>query len=390
MSWNGNIQNPVPNNIQRDSGMAGINVVEQRAGNIRRDQDSEKNYAIKLMDIDTAIFSHIDKNINISVVDNGSNIKVPIHYASQEKWKAIQKDGVYRDQQGKVQLPLIAFKRSSFTKNQNLMTLNRHLTYPVIKKFDAKNKYTRFSTLNNYVAPVHQIFGISMPDHIDVSYEFVCWCEYIEQLNTVVQKINFACDEYWGDPKRFKFRVYSNDFSFSSDNPSDQDRMVKATFNLNVKAYLLEESFEDRRQTVNRSLTPRVIKITAEVVSSGKLSEISAESIKKPFDYSYKDNVITPDGESFVQPKVNLNGSVVDSSDTDIISIRKIYENLILSNDQSQSVDGLIKYNDIWKPAPATADSSGEEGWMSYDGDYHYIYVNGRWKRKSIADWTNF
>ena len=389
MSWKGNNQNPVPNNIQRDAGSSDIKFSEQRVGNIRRDQDSEKNYAVELMDIDSAIFSHIDKNINISVMDNGSNIKVPIHYTSQEKWKSIQKDGVFRDQQGKVQLPLIAFKRSGFTKNSNLMTLNRHLTYSVIKKFDAKNKYTSFSTLNNYVAPVNQIFGVSMPDHINVSYEFVCWCEYVEQLNTVVQKINFACDEYWGDPKRFKFRVYSSDFSFTSESPSDQDRIVKATFSLDVKAYLLEKSFEDRKQTVNRSLTPRVIKITSEIVSSAQISELADGSGKKPFDYTYKNNVITPDGEEFVPPKANLNGSVVDSSDLDVVAIRKIYENLILSG-EDQSGDELTRYNSIWKPTPENADSPGEEGWMSYDGDYHYIYVNGRWKRKSIADWSSF
>jgi len=26
---------------------------------------------------------------------------------------------------------------------------------------------------------------------------------------------------------------------------------------------------------------------------------------------------------------------------------------------------------------------------MAYDGDYHYIYVSGRWLRQDIATWIN-
>lgn len=388
MAWQGNTNNPAPNNVQSSAAsVAGAKVSENRALNIRRDQDSSKNFTVKLLDIDTAVLNHIVNEINIHVLDNGNSIKVPVKYASQEKWKAIQQDGVLRDQQGKIQLPVIVFSRTSFVKDPNLMTVNRHLTYPVLRKFDAKNKYDRFSILNNYVAPVNQILSVSLPDHIDVTYEFICWCEYVEQINTIVQKINFACEEYWGDPKRFKFRVYADTFSFESESSSDDDRLIKATFSLKVKAYLLEESFEERQQTVKRSLTPRVIKIGTEIVSGAQMAEINSKlkntSYKKPVDYTHE-NPMVPDGESFEKPKINMDGATTDVSNEQLASIRGFYENLVVQTSNEQT--GV----ELWHDPPVSPTSYGREGWMALDSDYHYIYIGGMWRRHSLSLWSAF
>lgn len=388
MAWKGNTDNPAPNNLQSSAAsVAGIRSSENRATNIRRDNDSFKNFSVSLLDIDTSILDYISNVINISVLDNGQSVKVPVRYASQEKWKSIQQDGFLRDQQGKIQLPMMVFSRSSFSKDQNLMTLNRHLSYPVLRKFDEKNKYTKFSLLNNSVAPSHQVLSVSLPDHIDVNYNFICWCEYVEQLNTIIQKINFACEEYWGDPKRFKFRVYADSYEFSSENPSDDDRVVKATFSLKVKAYLLEESFEEREQTVKRSMTPKTIKIGTEIVSSKQMKEINANlgktSYKKPTDHSY-DNYMVPDGDTFEKPKINLSGETIDVSGDELIRIRSAYENLVVQTSNENS--GV----QLWHDAPASPTSYGEEGWMALDSNYHYVYIGGSWRRHSLSLWSSF
>lgn len=383
MAWKGNTENPAPNNLQFGSDDHDIKKSENRAHNIRRDQDSSKNFTVQLEDIDTAIFSHLDNSINIHVLNNGTSIKVPIQYASQEKWKSIQKDGVLRDQQGKIQLPVIVFSRTGFVKNAALMTLNRHLSYSVLRKFDEKNRYDRFPLLTAQSGPVHQVLNVALPDHIDVTYEFVCWSEYIEQLNTIVQKVNFACEEYWGDPKRFKFRVYSEGYAFETVAGNDDDRAVKATFSLKVKAYLLEESFENRQQTTRRSLTPRVIKIGTETVSGGQMQDINksldSTIYKKPVDHSYKNGMMVPDGEDFTNPSIN--GNTVGLSDGDKISIRGFYENLVLRTSTGDS--GTT----IWYDPPAVPSSYGQPGWMAFDGDYHYIYINGSWRRHAIEEW---
>ena len=42
--------------------------------------------------------------------------------------------------------------------------------------------------------------------------------------------------------------------------------------------------------------------------------------------------------------------------------------------------------NVAWKTPPKTSDDYGEDGWMSYDNEFHYIYVKGKWLRQPIAD----
>ena len=37
-----------------------------------------------------------------------------------ERWKGVQQDGYYRDKEGKIQTPLIMFKRDSVEKRRDL------------------------------------------------------------------------------------------------------------------------------------------------------------------------------------------------------------------------------------------------------------------------------
>ena len=205
-SWKGDNSNPAPNPIQQNSNVSDIKSVENRAENIRRDSDNNKDFNVTLLDIDTTIFDYVDKTINIHVLDNSNNIKVPVMYASPERWKTVQQDGALRDGQGKLQFPLIAFSRKSVAKKQEMMSPNRHLSYPIIRKFSEKNKYDSFSLMNGTTSPVNQIYSVTMPDHMTLTYDFICQTEYTEQMNTIIQKINWAAEEYWGDPNRFKFR----------------------------------------------------------------------------------------------------------------------------------------------------------------------------------------
>jgi hypothetical protein len=386
--WCGDNNNPVPNPIQQKSNVSEVKSSENRALNVRRDLDKVKDFTVKLLDIDTAIMEHIDKTINIHVVDNGSNIKVPIFYASPEKWKSIQVDGYLRDQQGKLQLPAVVFKRNSIEKNESLSTLNRHLTYSVLQKFNNKNQYSNFSTLNNKNAPTHAVYGVTLPDHISIVYEFSCWTEAVEQMNTIIEKINFATEEYWGDPKRFKFRAYISNYSLTTENSSDSDRIVRSSFDLTIKAYLLEESFENRQNTVRKTLTPKKIVIGTEIVSADGMDVVNdnLNKNKKPYGYSFKNGMVVPDNQSFETPTVSIDPVAVDSSNFNITKIKESYDSLV----QASSTPSATLNVNIWHQAPTNSTDYGEEGWMAYDGLYHYIYVNGIWKRKSIADWGSF
>ena len=49
--------------------------------------------------------------------------------------------------------------------------------------------------------------------------------EYVQQMNQLIETINFADNDYWGDPERFKFRANIDSFSNSVEVPSDDDRV---------------------------------------------------------------------------------------------------------------------------------------------------------------------
>ena len=82
-------------------------------------------------------------------LDN-AEIDVPVIYGNAERWKAAQLDGVYRDKRGKIQLPLIMFKRTTIDRNAEMQMPNRFLSYPTYKVWSKTNKYDKFSLLNNF------------------------------------------------------------------------------------------------------------------------------------------------------------------------------------------------------------------------------------------------
>ncbi len=388
MSWKGDTKNPVPTNEDKTQENKYFTNTTNRAFDVRRDQDPKKNFTISLIDIDTAIVKYIEDVINPTIIDAGENVKVPIIYGNPEKWKAAKLEGYLRDNQGKIQLPIIMFKRQSFAKNENMMTLNRYLSYPIITKFNEKNKYDRFNLLNDTVAPVNSIYSLSLPDHVKVEYEFVVWTEYVEQMNSILEKINYASEDYWGDAQNFKFRVSIDNYTNTSESPSEKDRIIRSTFNLKVFSYLLPESLEDRKTTVQKFLTPRKISIISELVSGNQMKEINKDvkkhSYSNPSNPYYDINAISSNNDIWRFPKPTI---VTEKSTTDAGSvlekIRASYAALIVQPSSETSCCS------IWHDVPSTPSDYGEEGWMAYDGDYHYTYVGNRWLRQEISQWIS-
>lgn len=388
--WQGNTNNPVPtnNNVEKNNPI--VSNVRNIALDTRRDEDAKKNFTVSLLDIDTALISYIQNIINPTVIDAGENIKVPIIYGNPEKWYAAKAQGALRDQQGKLQIPLIMVKRTSFSKDENYQTFNRYLTYPVMTKFNEKNKYDKFSLLNKTVAPTNQIFAVTMPDHIKAEYEFIVWTEYVEQNNAILEKINFAEGDYWGDKQRFNFRVKIDNYTNTIESSGEKDRMVRSTFTLSTNAYLLPESFEDRKQTVQRMLTPKQIKLTAEIVSSAQMDIVNKKV--KDNTYSNKSNpyysinpIVEKDSEwRFPKGTIDSEQSTTAAGEA-ITTIRQSYAALI---EQTINITVSGSQPTLWHTVPTTPTDYGESGWMAFDGDYHYIYVGGRWVRQSIADWV--
>jgi len=384
MSWQGNPNNNPPNNVELPDSVSELNIGENRAFNTRRDTDTVKNPTVTLEDIDSTIITHLRDYISPTVVTNGdTRVKVPVIYGSPERWKSAQIDGVFKDYNGKIQAPVIVIKRSSFTKNENLMTLNRHLQFPVMTRYTEKNKYDKFSLLTKAVVPVNSIYMVTLPDHIKITYDIMVWTDLVEQLNGIIEKINFATEDYWGDKKRYQFRVYANDYSTPIEVEDGDDRLVRCELSLTVMGYLLPDSFEDRKLTTQKMLTPRQVIVTSEVDSKNP----NGNGNDKKNKTVYKDNFIelAEEAPHLNPPKISFGGDVAP-----VVTLQKIqnaYSNLISVTDIGNSGGTST----VWHfPPPVNATDPGQEGWMSYDSNFHYIYVNGVWKRQALTGFTQF
>ena len=267
MAWRGNTiqptENPAPNTISHGSEMAQAKLIENRAMNMRRDKDTQKDFSVTLVDIDTTIFNYLDTTICPTITDAGRLVKVPVNYASPERWKSIKKDGYMRDKQGKIQCPALVFRRSTMQRNDNLITMNRYLQYPTVKLFSEKNQYDKFSTMTGF-KPVKEVYSVAMPDHVIINYDFIVWTDLVEQGNSIIERINFATEDYWGHKHSFTFRTSISDYNFQVEVAAEQDRVVKTTFSMMVYAYLLPDRYENYKAIVKKSFTPRKIVFNAE------------------------------------------------------------------------------------------------------------------------------
>src|SRR6056300_926312 len=127
--------------------------LQNRELQVSRANDNVNNYNVGIKDIDESIFYYFNEVLKPQVSQNSKVINVPLVYASPERWAAMQKDGYYRDKNGKMQAPLITFRRASIEKNRNLGNKldgnNPHNFGVFEKKFSKNNVYDRFGLLNN-------------------------------------------------------------------------------------------------------------------------------------------------------------------------------------------------------------------------------------------------
>ena len=208
-------------------------------------EDTTPRFNIGLSDIDEAIVYYFNNVIRPSVQQNGNRVSVPILYGNPERWKAVQKDGFYRDKNGKIQTPLIMFKRDSVEKNRSLgnkLDANQPNNIQIFeKKFSKKNVYDRFSVLNNR-KPVKEYHGVITPDYVNITYSCIIFTDYIEQMNKIVESMIFASDSYWGDPNRFNFRAMIDSYNTVVELSQGDDRKVKTDFTINLLGHIIPDT----------------------------------------------------------------------------------------------------------------------------------------------------
>ena len=244
--------------------------LQNRELQVSRANDNVSNYNVGIKDIDESIFYYFNEVLKPQVSQNGKVINVPLVYASPERWAAMQKDGYYRDKNGKMQAPLITFRRASIEKNRNLGNKldgnNPHNFGVFEKKFSKNNIYDKFGLLNNR-QPEKEYFAVAIPDYVNIVYNCVIFTDYMEQNNKIVEGVNFASDSYWGNPSKFRFRAMIDNYTTSTELVQGNDRIVKTEFNINLLGHIVTDTINALPFNTKKYSNKTNFKITSETVN---------------------------------------------------------------------------------------------------------------------------
>lgn len=240
--------------------------VENRGRIKRRTNDEVKNVEVGLLDVDASIMYYFNNVIKPTVMEQGEEVKVPLMYANPERWAAIRRTGFMRDSKRQIITPVIAFRRTSMSKRteiavDKLDSNDPKLFYTFEKKHSAQNRYNRFSADRGLV-PQRELYNVAMPDYVTLNYECIIFTAYIEQMNKIIEKINWADGSYWGEPGKLKFQSNIESFEDSTE-MSEGERFIKTTFSLQLYGYLVPEAFNDKLNT-QKYITPKKIDIVDE------------------------------------------------------------------------------------------------------------------------------
>jgi len=223
------------------------------------------NYAITLKDIDTTIINHVKNVMKPLVKEANETLKIPVYYGNEERWKSARKRGVLRDKNNVLILPLIMLRRTELSRNdlsgQSFPHDVKGKFIDVVRanKWGKDNQYDRFSVQQG-AKPTYESIVTGMPNYTDVTYEFILWTNFIEQMNPLIESFVDQSHTYWGDGTNMKFLCNIDSISDASEMNQDGERFIKSTFSVTSKAYLLPEYLNsvitNKVSNMQKKLTP--------------------------------------------------------------------------------------------------------------------------------------
>ena len=244
---------------------------KNRGNQVSFRDDTTKPFTLGIQDIDEAVMYYLENVIKPTVIQNGVAQKVPVIYGASERWKQIQKDGYYRDLSGAIMMPIITFKRNNITKDRsvgNKLDANFPNNIEVFEKaYSKRDEYNNFAVLNNR-KPQKEYYAVVMPDYVTVTYDFIISTYYVEQMNKIVEAMNYASDSYWGNPERFKFRARIDSFQTNTELPVGAERIVKTNFTLTLRGYIVPDNIQKQLASIKKFSNAVQVVFSTEVVSN--------------------------------------------------------------------------------------------------------------------------
>jgi hypothetical protein len=336
-----------------------------RAYEVSEKKDTDINVSVGIKDIDEAVMYYFKNVIKPTVVQNNVRYVVPIIYGAPERWKSVQADGYYKDSAGKIQVPLIMFKRDSIDRNRDLgnkLDGNKVSNLVLVqRRFNRRNIYDNFSLLTNRVPQKEYIVAFP-PDYITLTYSCIIFTDFVEQMDKLVEMINFASDSYWGDPSKFQFRARIDSYSTQVSLEAGQDRAVKSTFNIVMSGYVIPESLNREIASVNRVFSTSQVIFGLETAES---SEQFTANLKKPVRRTQA-GIVSSDSTNVTINNITVNNG---GSTGDLTYLNT--NNTAVSNSATTSVITFTSYTITQPPAGSSLPATTKINFALYrNGQY--------------------
>jgi hypothetical protein len=330
-----------------------------RAKEVSFKGDDVKPFTLGLEDIDESIIYYFNNVIKPFVVQNNQRIAIPIIYGSPEIWKSVQKDGFYRDKNSKIMAPLIMFKKTNIEHVRsigNKLDANDPQNFGVFaSSFNKKNAYNNFNILNNR-RPIVKYHAVIIPDYVTLTYECVVWTYYVEQMNKVIESINYASDAYWGDPARFKFNARIDNFTPNVTINQGENRLVKTNFSIKMRGYIIPDSINKELVSTKKFFSKGKFIITMEtdVDSEGFSTKIGPKQ--------------TNPAPRFID-QILIGGGGSGGTSTGYVDAIASYLNVNIQKTGTYIDSTTIRFTATWLDAPSPLPTT--------NGDNFIFFING-------------
>ena len=301
--------------------------------------NTEEDYSIPkngIEDVDRAIFNLFDKKLSFEVTNKDKTIKVPVVFASGERFALTRRKEALRDNNNALILPIISIIRKSVDlspgqggygtpisyRDQDLYVIKRRLSESdrdyqnLINKLGLKNqenvskrKYVKNETYPGNIQDgtsqasrrneknlsyfkeeidlssrigknIFEIITIPYPEFFTIEYDITFWTQYVTESNQLIEHLMARFD---GQDRGFKiltregyehFAYVSSTIS-SNDNfteYSSEERIIKHNFTITVPSYLLAPEINGVNTPFRRFLSSPEINF--------EISKVKSSSIK--------------------------------------------------------------------------------------------------------------
>ena len=90
----------------------------------------------------------------------------------------------------------------------------------------------------------------------------------MEQLNQVIEGINYAADTYWGNPERFKFKALIDGYQTITELNVGTQRTVRANFDIKLNGYIIPNVIQKDLTALKKFSSDSKVTISQETIEN--------------------------------------------------------------------------------------------------------------------------